>query len=109
MLQSCYCHYDIDPRMAIVFSAVQIYKNTDKNCLVVPSTGEEQRLPLIEMGSLIAGSEIELIKKPVLSVSIAPSSPLKLPKNICEVIWEYASRRLPIIVVQAPMAGALHQ
>jgi trimethylamine--corrinoid protein Co-methyltransferase len=97
--------HDIDPKLAIIYSAAQIYKNTSKNCLVVPSNAREAQF-LIELGAVIAGSENKLTEKPVLSVSIAPSSPLKLPENICGVIWEYALRKLPIIIVQAPMAGA---
>jgi len=97
--------HDVEPKLSIIYSAAQIYKNTAKNCLVVPSTGQEARF-IIELGAAVAGSEKKLIEKPVLSVTIAPSSPLKLPKNICEVIWEYASRNLPIIIVHAPLAGA---
>jgi trimethylamine---corrinoid protein Co-methyltransferase len=97
--------HDMNPKLSIIYSAAEIYKNTTKNCLVVPSTGQEARF-IIELGAAIAGSEQKLIEKPILSVSIAPSSPLKLPKNICEVIWEYAKRKLPIIIVHAPMVGA---
>lgn len=97
--------HDIEPKLSIIYSASEIYKNTSKNCLVVPSTGQEARF-IIEIGSAVAGSEKKLIEKPILSVTIAPSSPLKLPVNICEVIWEYAKRKLPIIIVHAPMVGA---
>jgi len=97
--------HDMDPKLSIIYSAAEIYKNTTKNCLVVPSTGQEARF-IIELGTAIAGSEQKLIEKPILSVSVAPSSPLKLPKNICEVIWEYARRKLPVIIVHAPMVGA---
>jgi len=97
--------HDVDPRLSIIYSAAEIYKNTTKNCLVVPSTGQEARF-IIELGIAVAGSEKELTEKPILSISIAPSSPLKLPKNMCEVIWEYSKRKLPIIIVQAPMVGA---
>lgn len=97
--------HDMNPKLSIIYSAAEIYKNTTKNCLVVPSTGQEARF-IIELGAAVAGSEQKLIEKPILCVSIAPSSPLKLPKNICEVIWEYAKRKLPIIIVHAPMVGA---
>ncbi|HEB31166.1 MAG TPA: hypothetical protein ENI15_09880 [Spirochaetes bacterium] len=31
---------------------------------------------------------------------------MKFPENSCDVIWEFAGKKLPVLIVQAPAEGA---
>jgi trimethylamine--corrinoid protein Co-methyltransferase len=97
--------HDVEAKLAVLLAAVEMFKNNRKNCIVVVTNGAEARF-FIELGQAVVGPDISLAEKPIISVSVAPSSPLKFPEESCDVIWEFARQKLPIIFVQAPMPGA---
>ncbi|UCB45161.1 MAG: trimethylamine methyltransferase family protein, partial [Spirochaetota bacterium] len=97
--------HDVEPEMGVLLSAVEMLKNNRKNCVVVVTNGVEARY-FIELGQAVIGPDIPLEEKPIISVTVAPSSPLQLPEESCDVIWEIATHKLPLIFVQAPMPGA---
>jgi trimethylamine--corrinoid protein Co-methyltransferase len=97
--------HDVPPEMRLLESAAEVLRNTEKHCIICPTSGVEAEL-FIEMGAAIAGSEDQLSRMPVVSTTIAPTSPLSFPKSTCDVIWAFAKRRIPFVVVHAPIAGA---
>jgi len=97
--------HDIPPAIRLLQSAAEMLKNTQKHCMICPTSGLEAEY-FIRMGAAIAGSEDQLSRKPVISTTIAPTSPLCFPKSTCDVIWAFAKRRIPFVVVHAPIAGA---
>jgi trimethylamine--corrinoid protein Co-methyltransferase len=97
--------HDIEPEMGVILSAVEMLKNNRKNCVVVVTNGFEAQC-FIELGQAVIGPDVSLEERPIISVSVAPSSPLKFPGESCDVIWEFVTRKLPVIFVQAPMPGA---
>ncbi len=60
--------HDVSPEMAVIRSAVEIYKNKNKNVLVVPTNGKEARF-LIGLGEAAAGPGVDLSEKPIISVT----------------------------------------
>ncbi len=97
--------HDVPPAMRLVQCAAEVLRNTQKHCIICPTSGVEAEF-FIRMGAAIAGSEDQLSRKPVISTTIAPTSPLSFPKSTCDVIWAFAKRRIPFVVVHAPIAGA---
>jgi len=96
--------YDVDTHCRFIYSAAEVVKNTEKTCYHDPTNGAEAR-DYIELGAAIAGSEDELSRKPTIYACIATSSPLAFPKDTCDVIWEFASRKLPFNAISAPIVG----
>ena len=96
--------HDIDPRIALLYACIEVFKNTQKHCLVEPTNGLEAKF-VIKLGAAIAGSMKKLCNKPIISTSVSPSSPLKFPENTCEVILEFARNKLPIIIVHGSISG----
>jgi trimethylamine--corrinoid protein Co-methyltransferase len=96
--------HDVDPTLRTLYAAAELLRNTGKHCVVCSTNGLEARY-FIKMGAVLVGSEDELRAKPIVSTTIAPTSPLVFPKSSCEVLWEFAERKLPFVIVQAPIAG----
>ena len=96
--------YDVDTRCRFIYSAAEVVKNTEKTCYHDPTNGVEAR-QYVELGAAIAGSEDELSRKPTIYACIAASSPLRFPRDTCDVIWEFASRKLPFNAISAPIVG----
>jgi trimethylamine--corrinoid protein Co-methyltransferase len=97
--------HDVPPEMGIILSAVELFKNNRKNCIVVV-TNKTEAIYILELAQAVAGPAVDISEKPIISVSIAPSSPLSFPEDSCDIIWEFAARKHPVIIVQAPMPGA---
>jgi trimethylamine--corrinoid protein Co-methyltransferase len=97
--------HDIAPRLRIVMATSEVMRNTKKHCVVCPTTGSEARY-FMRMGAAFAGSEEALSDKPIISTTIASTSPLSFPRNTCDVIWEFARKRMPFVAIHAPIAGA---
>ena len=97
--------HDIPPALRVVYAAFEVMRNTEKHCIVCPTSGAEARY-FVRMGAVLAESEQALQEKPIISTGIASTSPLTFPKSTCEVLWEFAGKRLPFVAIHASMAGA---
>jgi len=97
--------HDAAPGLRVLHGAAEVLRNTEKHCIACPTTGLEARY-FVRLGSALCGSEQDLRRRPIISTTIAPSSPLRFPRGTCDLTWEFALRRLPFVIVQAPIAGA---
>jgi len=97
--------HDVPPALRIVYAAFEVMRNTEKHCVACPTSGTEARY-FVKMGAALAGSEESLKQKPIISTTIASTSPLTFPRSTCEVLWEFAGRKLPFVAIHAPIAGA---
>ena len=77
-------------------------KHVTGNCFTVTSVNE-----VIEMCSLLAGSEAALREKPFVSfITSNTVSPLRFAAETVEVMTEIVRRGLPVFTSSAPQAGA---
>jgi trimethylamine--corrinoid protein Co-methyltransferase len=97
--------HEIDPALRIVYATSELMRNTEKHCVVCPTSGQEARY-FAKMGTVLAGSRRALSEKPIISTTIASTSPLSFPRSTCEVLWEFAEKKLPFVAIHAPIAGA---
>ena len=60
---------------------------------------------LIEMATVISGSDDEFRRRPLIGFGVCPVSPLKLPRDATEVIVESARAWCPDTILSMAMAG----
>ena len=60
---------------------------------------------LIEMATVISGSEDEFRRRPLIGFGVCPVSPLKLPRDATEVIVESARAWCPDTILSMAMSG----
>jgi len=60
---------------------------------------------LIEMATVISGSEDEFCRRPLIGFGVCPVSPLKLPRDATEVIIESARAWCPDTILSMAMSG----
>ena len=60
---------------------------------------------LIEMATVISGSDDEFRRRPLIGFGVCPVSPLKLPRDATEVIIESARAWCPDTILSMAMAG----
>jgi trimethylamine--corrinoid protein Co-methyltransferase len=60
---------------------------------------------LIEMATVISGSEDEFRRRPLIGFGVCPVSPLKLPRDATEVIIESARAWCPDTILSMAMSG----
>lgn len=87
------------PHAAITLS------NTSKP-FYLPGGDAYQTNKIIEMAASVVGGPNKLVKRPILIISACPASPLKLPKNTCEIIMECARSKTPVFATPMALAGA---
>jgi len=87
-----------------LYAAATTLRNMTKHYLPEPVTTREARY-IIKMAEAIVGGEDELIKNPIISTVICPTSPLQFPENSLTPLWEFAQKKLPLDVSSAPLVG----
>jgi len=85
-------------------AAQMLLKNTSKHILVAPDTGRSART-MLKMVSMVTGIE-NIGQKPIISVHISPSAPLRWTPAACDVIHEVVRAGVPFYILPAPIAGA---
>ena len=60
----------------------------------------------VEMAAAAVGGIDELRRRPILMLGTCPVSPLKLPREFCEIVIESARLGMPVEVLSMAMAGA---
>ncbi|MEW6265701.1 MAG: trimethylamine methyltransferase family protein [Thermodesulfobacteriota bacterium] len=88
-----------------VHNAEAILTNTTKHCCLGPGDREHLKW-IIEMAAAVAGGREKLKARPILTLNICPTSPLKLGKQFCHIVVDAVRQGLPINVVDMAMAGA---
>jgi trimethylamine--corrinoid protein Co-methyltransferase len=92
---------DISDRVTLI----QLLLNTTKPVISQVTNAEATR-ELIEIASIVAGSEEKLRSKPFWGVSCEPVTPLVQGRDAMEKSLLLAGKGLPIVVYSMPMAGA---
>ncbi len=77
--------------------------NTTKHCIFAPPTLQWGEIWL-EMGEILAGTR-SLASNPVISVEVAPNTPLQWDKDSLEVLLLTARKGVPILMLPLGLAG----
>ena len=85
-------------------NAEAMLSNTTKHCCVGPGSGYLLQ-KLVQMAGVISGGIKKFQKRPILSFTTCPVSPLKLINECCEIIIEAAKSRSIINILSMAMAG----
>ncbi len=96
--------HDVNQDIVPLHNAEAILPNTTKHCAFGPGNGELLK-KIIRMAAAIVGGEKNLQKRPIVSFTTCPVSPLKLIKECCEIIIESARSRMACNILSMAMAG----
>jgi trimethylamine--corrinoid protein Co-methyltransferase len=95
---------DAPPETAAVHNTEQQLLNTTKPIGVGPLSRLETKA-IYRMCAAVAGGEDALRERPIVYGGVCPVSPLKLPKEVTDVIIETARWGLPDNILSMAMAG----
>jgi trimethylamine--corrinoid protein Co-methyltransferase len=95
---------DVPPETVPLHNAEAMLSNTTKHCCVGPGDGFLLK-KLVEMAAAVAGGLKKLKKRPILSFTTCPVSPLQLIQECCEIIMESARTGSVINILSMAMAG----
>ena len=95
---------DVPPETVPLHNAEAMLSHTTKHCCVGPGDGFLLK-KLIQMAAAIAGGLKKLKKRPILSFTTCPVSPLQLIQECCEIIIESARTGSVINILSMAMAG----
>jgi len=98
------CSHDKPPESQALHNAEASLTNTTKHHWLCP-VDRFQAKKITEMCAAIVGGREVLQKRPLLSFTTCPISPLKLPSHHCEIIMEGAESYMPINCVGMAMAA----
>jgi trimethylamine--corrinoid protein Co-methyltransferase len=96
--------HDVDPSVMPVHNAEAYLTNTTKHCAFGPGNGKLLN-KIIEMGQSIAGGINAFKKRPIVSFTTCPVSPLKLVADCCEIIMTAAKNNVVCNILSMAMAG----
>ena len=97
--------HDVPEQTQPLHNAEAIFTNCSKPAFIGPLTGYLASR-MREMAAAIAGGAEKLRERPYLSYVVCPVSPLKLIRDVCDVIIEGARSDVPTTVVSMAMGGA---
>ena len=83
--------HDVPEQVAPLHNAEAIFTSCSKHTIIGPLTGYLARR-MREMAAAIVGGAEKLRERPIFSYVVCPVSPLKLPKDVSDVIIEGAQR-----------------
>ena len=95
---------DVPPEVLPLHNAEAMLTHTTKHCCVGPGSGYLLQ-KLVQMAGVISGGIKRFQKRPILSFTTCPVSPLKLINECCEIIIEAAKSRSIINILSMAMAG----
>ena len=95
---------DVPQAVLPLHNAEAMLIHTTKHCCVGPGNGYLLK-KLVQMAGIISGGIKKFQKRPILSFTTCPVSPLKLLNECCEIIIEAARSRSIINILSMAMAG----
>jgi trimethylamine---corrinoid protein Co-methyltransferase len=96
--------HDVDQAAVALHNAEAYLTNTTKHCAFGPVNGLLLN-KILKMGHLIVGGIEAFKKRPLVSFTTCPVSPLKLIQDCCEIIMEAARNNVVCNILSMAMAG----
>ena len=97
------CH-DVPPEVVSLYNAEALLSNTTKHILLGPGSGFLLR-KIIQMLTAVVGSKEKLMERPIMTCGSCAVTPLRLPRDCCEIVIESARSGMIASVLSQPMAG----
>ena len=95
---------DVPREVLPLHNAEAMLTHTTKHCCVGPGSGYLLN-KLVQMAGVISGGLKAFQKRPILSFTTCPVSPLRLIRECCDIIIEAARSRSIINILSMAMAG----
>ena len=95
---------DVSERLRDIYAVEAIIRNTGKNFDATPFNDDSYQY-IIKMLETLVGEE-ELRKRPIVTCSASPTSPLQFSSEVTKIMTRAAKHNLPIAVLPCPLAGA---
>ncbi|MCF8093587.1 MAG: trimethylamine methyltransferase family protein, partial [Desulfotignum sp.] len=96
--------HDADQRTVPLHNAEAYLTNTSKHCAFGPGNGGFLQ-KIIEMAQAIAGGVKAFQRRPIVSFTTCPVSPLKLISDCCDIIMTAAKNNVVCNILSMAMAG----
>jgi trimethylamine---corrinoid protein Co-methyltransferase len=96
--------HDVDQRSVPLHNAEVYLTNTSKHCAFGPGNGGFLE-KIIEMAQAIAGGVKAFQRRPIVSFTTCPVSPLKLIADCCDIIMTAAKNNVVCNILSMAMAG----
>ncbi len=96
--------HDVNQDSVALHNAEAYLTNTTKHCAFGPVNGTFLN-KIVQMGEAIAGGAEAFRKRPIISFTTCPVSPLKLISDCCEIIMEAAKNNVVCNILSMAMAG----
>jgi len=96
---------DVSEQVQDVYCLADQLQNTRKNVDATPMSYEGFPY-IVELAEAVVGGKQELEKRPIITCSFSPTSPLKFSGDVVKIMVEGAKIGLPMAVLPCPMAGA---
>ena len=96
---------DVPEQVQDVYCLADQLQNTHKNVDATPMSYEGFPY-IVELAEAVVGGKQELEKRPIITCSFSPTSPLKFSGDVVRIMVEGAKIGLPMAVLPCPMAGA---
>jgi len=96
---------DVSEKVQDVYCLADQLQNTRKNVDATPMSYEGFPY-IVELAEAVVGGKQELEKRPIVTCSFSPTSPLKFSGDVIRIMVQGARIGLPMAVLPCPMAGA---
>ncbi|MCP4024077.1 MAG: hypothetical protein GY729_19705 [Desulfobacteraceae bacterium] len=96
--------HDVNQDSVPLHNAEAYLTNTSKHCAFGPGNGKFLE-KIIQMGHVIVGGAKEFAKRPIVSFTTCPVSPLTLISDCCEIIMAAAKNNVVCNILSMAMAG----
>ncbi|UCE90925.1 MAG: trimethylamine methyltransferase family protein [Methanobacteriota archaeon] len=97
---------DIPPEVSCCHEFVASLFYTGKHVQHGSSTSEDSRLQ-IDTAALIVGSRKELAKRPIISITHTPMTPLRYEAGDVDAVVEFAKAGLPVVHLSMAISGSV--
>jgi trimethylamine--corrinoid protein Co-methyltransferase len=96
--------HDVNQDLVSLHNAEAYLTHTAKHCAFGPGNGRLLN-KILEMAAAIVGGVEQLRKRPIVSFTTCPVSPLKLIRDCCDIIMESARNNVVCNILSMAMAG----
>jgi len=104
VMERAVCSTDKPSETQPLHNLEALLKNTSKHIILGAGNRENFKI-MLKMAQVAAGGKDAFEKRPIITFSVCPSSPLTLTKHTCEVIIECAQAGVGMWVIPMVLAG----
>ncbi len=97
------CH-DVPAEVVVLYNVEAMLNNTTKHCLMGGGSGYLVK-KAIEMLAVVAGGKNKLAERPLMTLAACSVTPLRMPRDLCEILLETARAGLVTKCLSQCMAG----